>query len=177
MCSGPDPRIEALATRIAVRNGREGFYTRAELAVTVHDRDELVRRLIARHRRLQQCLSPGTARDATLADSTRLMTALLGGLSLSDCNTPIEMTDLRRPPQALPLFTRACEHPHGLEGEVECIFFLSVPLILADIVTLPLGSWFWAGPDRKETIALRDAFPAPSDLVAAVEQVSRATPR
>jgi hypothetical protein len=102
-----------------------------------------------------------------------LMTALLSGVSPGDCDTRIAVIDLKLPPHALPLFTRACEHPQGLEGQLQCIFFFSVPLILADVVTLPLGSWFWAAPVREQTLTLRDTFPPPPDLVADVEQLSR----
>jgi len=114
-CPPVDPQIDRLGARIEMHNDREGFYARAELAGIARDRDDLLRRLLVRHRRMRVCMPVGLAREAALAASRQRMMTLLLGLHPGWDGYPIRMTDVRRPPHIFPFFTRTCVNAHGLE--------------------------------------------------------------
>jgi len=175
-CPPVDPEVDRLSARIEMHNDREGFYARAELAGIARDRDELLRRLLVHHGQIAACTPIGPAREEALASSRQRMMTLLLGLHPGWEGHPIRMTDVSRPPHIFPFFTRACVDAHGLENGMACYFIYSPYLLTFDLVTLPIGSWFWAAPDRKEDLSLPDAFPPTPALKEAVAKVMNEEP-
>lgn len=157
-CAPEDGRIPEMAAELSAMQGREGYYARAELAAAARLRDALLERVLARHRAVERCTPRASQPDNTRA-MPGLMACLLDGLDPLDCSRPLYVVDLRRPPCAMPLATRACDGT-GFEGAAACLAFVGVASLL-DVVTLPLGTWFWAGPDVRERIELVSFPPAP----------------
>lgn len=157
-----------LSERIAAVDGREGYYARRALRDAADDRDDLLEVLLARDQTLERCAPLGPERDAAMWSSTLLLAAVARGADPIDRARRVAVVDYRHPPQAMPFADRACSG-HGLEGAATCLVFGPLAAI-ADIATLPAGTWFWAGETRTESVAL-DRYPPRSDLARDVGEV------
>ncbi len=165
-----DAPVSRLTARIVGVDGREGYYAKEQLSFAAKDRDELLRVLLVRDHEIERCVSKSAARDHLLWESGVLMAALTEGANPAILTQRLGVTDVRLPPRAMPFGDRACSG-HGLEGAASCLVFGPLGAIL-DLISWPIGTWFWAGRESTTGVSL-DEFPPSPELLREVDDVVR----
>jgi hypothetical protein len=173
-CAPPDPRIPVLMARISALTGHEGYYAPREMERAARDRDELVGRVLARERIIDGCMPPGPRRDERAEILLSLAWALADGRDPADALTPVSARDVRVVPRAFPFIDRGCSG-HGFEGAALCLV-LVMPAFLADVVTLPAGTWFWAARDEHPVVRLAALPPSAATAQELVLETKRRRP-
>jgi hypothetical protein len=163
-CARADPVIEARASGLHALAGSEGWYARREMAEAAKERDELVMRLIAREAAVDRCELRWEGSQRKLVWGL-LITALVTGHDPAHWEYEITAIDKHLRPTWMPLSRRACAGDK-LEDAGLCIS-MGPFAVLADVVTLPIGGWFWTPKPVTTSVSLAEFPPAPSVMAAA----------